>query len=135
MKTHIGNIDRIKKDLYWALNFNLYKAGCFVLYRRRDDRLFRFVKYDGKNYEFLTKFLSQGNENIYIPAEEKLKPGTIYNINGKMKFISIDTRAMGNIIAANNYLVVKGQQYNLLLCCIPNLFISFLLPTLKINYL
>lgn len=114
MKTHIGNIDRIKKDLYWALNFNLYKAGCFVLYRRRDDRLFRFVKYDGKNYEFLTKFLSQGNENIYIPAEEKLKPGTIYNINGKMKFISIDTRAMGNIIAANNYLVVKGQQYNLL---------------------
>lgn len=108
------DVNHIKNELYWALNFNLFRADCFVLYRRRDDRLFRFVKYNGKNYDFLKRYLSQGNENIHIQAEEKLNPGTIYNINGKMKFETIDTRAMGQIIAANNYLVVKGQQHNLL---------------------
>lgn len=112
----MDHIDLARKDLRWALQFELLKADAFVLYRRKDEKFFYFIRYTGENYEVLKKFLQRGNEDILIPREEKLKPGGLYNVNGRLKFQEIKKDTMTAVIAANNYLMVKNQPYNMLFC-------------------
>lgn len=109
-------ISLARQDLKWALQFNLLKADAFVLYRRKDERVFYFIRYTGENYDILKKFLQHGNDDILIPAENRLKPGTLYNINGRLKFQEIKKNAITSVIAANNYLMIKKQPYNMLFC-------------------
>lgn len=46
-------INRHSLDL--ALNFDFCNATKFELYRRKDNRSFKFIRYDGKNYDELYK--------------------------------------------------------------------------------
>lgn len=105
------NYYKEKKALEYALKMDFSKLLKFELYRRKDNRNFRFIVYDGKNYEELYRFLQNNDEDIIIPIESKLKTGVMYNINGENKFIKIDKKTIDAIIAGNSYVVKKDDIY------------------------
>lgn len=105
-------INRHSLDL--ALNFDFCNATKFELYRRKDNRSFKFIRYDGKNYDELYKFLQNEDDSVFIPSKAHLLPGKLYNVNGKNKFTLISNKALNSVIAANNYLIRQGKCYNLL---------------------
>ncbi|WP_304379543.1 hypothetical protein, partial [uncultured Parabacteroides sp.] len=80
-------INRHSLDL--ALNFDFSKSTKFELYRRKDNRSFRFIRYDGKNYDELYEFLQDKDNSVLIPPSKRLYPGKLYNVNGKNKFQAI----------------------------------------------
>lgn len=100
--------------LHLALNFNFHYATKFELYRRKDNRHFRFIHYDGKNYEELYSYLQNEECNINIPEKAKLLPGKLFNIDGRNKFTNIPNSSMDFVIAANSYIVRNNGYYNLL---------------------
>lgn len=97
-----------------ALTFSFLSASKFELYRRKDDRYFRFIHYNGRNYDDLCEFLQDNDERINIPPRRMLRAGTIYNINGYYKFVSIPIGVLNVVIASNSYLVRKGLFANLM---------------------
>ena len=97
-----------------ALNFDFCKATKFELYRRKDNRSFRFIHYDGKNYDELCEFLQDEENSVAIPPSKNLSLGKLYNVNGKNKFNLISNNSLDFVIAANNYLVRQEKCYNLL---------------------
>lgn len=97
-------------ELKYAINFDFTKLKKFELYRRKDNRYFRFIVYDGKNYDELYSYLQDGDDEIKIPQENKLKAGFVYNINGKGCFTKIDMYNIDMIIAGNPYVVVNGKK-------------------------
>ena len=97
-------------ELKYAINFDFTKLKKFELYRRKDNRYFRFIVYDGKNYDELYSYLQDGDDEIKIPQENKLKAGSVYNINGKGCFTKIDMYNIDMIIAGNPYVVVNGEK-------------------------
>ncbi|WP_293740004.1 hypothetical protein [uncultured Parabacteroides sp.] len=105
-------INRHSLDL--ALNFDFSKSTKFELYRRKDNRSFRFIRYDGKNYDELYEFLQDKDNSVLIPPSKRLYPGKLYNVNGKNKFQAISEGVLNSIIAANNYLVRGENCYNML---------------------
>lgn len=105
-------INRHSLDL--ALNFDFSKATKFELFRRKDNRRFRFIRYDGKNYDELYEFLQDENNSVLIPPSGRLYIGKLYNVNGKNKFQSVLDGVLNSVIAANNYLVRREKFYNVL---------------------
>lgn len=101
-------------SLKMALTFSFSSASKFELYRRKDDRYFRFIHYNGRNYDDLCEFLQDNDERINIPPRRMLCAGTIYNINGYYKFVSIPNGVLNAVIASNSYLVRKGLFANLM---------------------
>lgn len=97
-------------ELKYAVNFDFTKLKKFELYRRKDNRFFRFIVYDGKNYDDLYSYLQDGDDEIKIPQENKLKVGFVYNINGKGCFTKIDMHNIDMIISGNPYVVVNGEK-------------------------
>lgn len=97
-----------------ALNFDFNDANEFMLYRRKDDRLFRFARYVDYDYKSLVEYLQDDNTRIKIPAPTKLRVNALYMINGKGKFQQTSTKEMPAILAENNFLVSKGLYYNML---------------------
>lgn len=97
-------------ELKYAINFDFTKLKKFELYRRKDNRYFRFIVYDGKNYDELYSYLQNGDDEIKIPQENKLKVGFVYNINGKGCFTKIDMHSIDTIISGNPYVVVNGEK-------------------------
>ena len=97
-----------------ALNFDFNVAYKFMLYRRKDDRLFRFARYVDYEYKSLVEYLQDGNTRIKIPHPSKLRINALYMINGKGKFQQTSTKEMPTILAENNFLVSKGVYYNML---------------------
>ncbi|MCS3048482.1 hypothetical protein NXV05_00435 [Parabacteroides johnsonii] len=105
-------INRHSLDL--ALNFDFSKATKFELFRRKDNRRFKFIRYDGKNYDELYEFLQDEDNSVLIPPSRRLYIGKLYNVNGKNKFQCILDSVLNSVIAANNYLVRREKFYNLL---------------------
>ena len=97
-------------ELKYAINFDFTKLKKFELYRRKDNRYFRFIVYDGKNYDELYSYLQNGDDEIQIPQENKLRAGSVYNINGKGCFIKIDMYRIDMIISGNPYVVINGEK-------------------------
>lgn len=98
------------RELKYALNIDFTKLKKFELYRRKDNRHFRFIVYDGKNYDELYSYLQDGDDGIKIPQENRLKVGFVYNINGKGLFTKIDMHNIDLIISENPYVVVNGEK-------------------------
>ena len=81
----IRSIETLNK----ALNYNFGTAKKFEFFRRKDNRCFRFCLYDGKNYDDLYVYLQNGDDQISIFPEYKMKVGEWYNINGESKCVRI----------------------------------------------
>ena len=103
-----------RHSLHLALNFEFNIASKFALYRRMDDREFRFCRFDGRGYDEFVDYLRQGQPDVHFPPAEKLKTGGLYNINGRGRFKSVYLKAMPDIIAMNNFLVREDSAINLL---------------------
>ena len=80
MQSSMGiiNYENEKIALKYALNINIEKLLKFELYRKKDNRMFRFIVYDGKNYDWLCDYLQFNNENVGIPQESKLQLSLIH---------------------------------------------------------
>lgn len=97
-----------------ALNYNFSDAGAFTLYRRKDDRQFRFCRYNGKDYKEFVDYLQAGNSSISIPPADKLRLDRIYTINGKGKFEEVDVHIMPSVLAMNSAMVLHDIYIPLL---------------------
>ena len=108
MQSSMGiiNYENEKIALKYALNINIEKLLKFELYRKKDNRMFRFIVYDGKNYDCLCDYLQFNNENVGIPQESKLQIGAMYNINGKHQFIQVDRSMLTYILGMNSYIII-----------------------------
>ena len=64
-------------ELKYAINFDFTKLKKFELYRRKDNRYFRFIVYDGKNYDELYSYLQDGDDEKKIPQENNYTAGSV----------------------------------------------------------
>ena len=103
----IRSIETLNK----ALNYNFGTAKKFEFFRRKDNRCFRFCLYDGKNYDDLYVYLQNGDDQISIFPEYKMKVGEWYNINGESKCVRIYMGSLDIIISDNPYLVNNKNAY------------------------
>lgn len=92
-----------------ALNFNYCNPSDFTLYRRKDDRQFRFSRYSGKEYDEFVEFLRNGDDAILIPPAKELRAGCLYTITGKGKFKKVDLHCMPTVLAMNSVMVRHGR--------------------------
>ena len=99
-------IIRTIETLNKALNYNFGTAKKFELFRRKDNRCFRFCLYDGKNYDNLYVYLQNGDDQIPVFPEYKMKVGEWYNINGESKCV--------NIYMSSLNISINGFHYNLI---------------------
>lgn len=104
-------IIRTIETLNKALNYNFGTAKKFELFRRKDNRCFRFCLYDGKNYDDLYVYLQNGDDQIPVFPEYNMKIGKWYNINGESKCVNIYMSSLDNIISDNPYLVNNENAY------------------------
>lgn len=102
---------RTLETLNKALNYNFMTSKRFELFRRKDNRCFRFCLYDGKNYDELYVYLQNGDDSVSILPEYRMKVGEWYNINGEGKCIIAQMNRLDNIIADNPYLVYNDNAY------------------------
>lgn len=51
-------------ELKYAVNFDFTKLKKFELYRRKDNRFFRFIVYDGKNYDDLYSYIMMETKTL-----------------------------------------------------------------------
>lgn len=91
--------------------FWLYKVEKFELYRRKDNRYFRFIVYVGKNYDELYSYLQDGDEEIKIPQENKLKAGSVNYEVAKWLLSNYPGISVKNLSEMNNN-NVKAQNYD-----------------------
>ena len=105
-----NKIDKLQA-LKYAINIDFRKLLKFELYRRKDNRYFRFIVYDGKNYDEIYEYLQNEDNDFKIPPEAKLKIGYMYNISGKGSFIKVRRSDIDVIIAANPYVIKNEKQY------------------------
>ena len=115
----VYTMENIEENLFhslrMALNFDFFSAAKFELYRRKDDRYFRFIRYSGDNYNEVVDYLQNGDSRIRVLPEWKMVSGGLYNIDGHLRCRQIPDKHILKCIAANNYLVRDNVFSNILL--------------------
>lgn len=104
-------IIRTQETLNKALNYNYMTSKRFELFRRKDNRCFRYCLYDGKNYDELYVYLQNGDDSVSIIPEFNMTVGEWYNINGEGKCVPTPIKSIDIIISDNPYLAYSSNAY------------------------
>ena len=95
---------------------NVYTKESFELYSKLRDKSFRYVKFNGNNYDFLCNYIHEISPNTTIWEENKLKVGGYYTFSGKTyQFMEVPLWEIRCCIASNPYIVINGERISLAL--------------------
>lgn len=104
------------KALALALTFRIESTHCFELYRRKDDRRLKVMRYTGRNYNELQQYLTNHVSKVMYRGQETLKPGYFYFVHRRYRCLwFMKPSKYIYYIAQNNYLKCEGHYYNLCL--------------------
>ncbi len=96
---------------------NVYDKEAFELYSKKRDKSFRYVKYSGKNYQYLCDYIHEISPETEIWDEKKLKKGEYYTFSGRnrQQLNEIPLWELRCCIANNPYIVINGNTIPLAL--------------------
>ena len=85
---------------------NIYQYHKFTLLsKKRGNRSFRFIRYNGNNYDEVVSFLSEKSPNTLVWPEERLVPGGLYTVSQRnFKFYQVFERDIRCVIASSPFL-------------------------------
>jgi len=118
-------------SLRLALRFNLWHTSWCTLYRRKDGRLHRLMRYDGHNYLELMHFLVGCTPNVYFRPRASLTVGKLYHLSPRKRVSALSPSEYVMCVAQNSYLVSDGHYSNLLLTYGIALYLARLFPALR----
>lgn len=102
-------------SLRTALTFNMNNENIMMLYRRKDRRPMRIVRYTGNNYDELIFYLLKTNPKIWRRRKMTLEVGRLYCVSPLMRIRTIAPSQQILVTTRNSYLVKDGCFCNLCL--------------------
>jgi len=114
-----------------ALRFNLWRRQQCILYRRRDHRPLRVIRYTGRNADEVNKFLINGHPLIPPRSVKSFFPGMHYTLSPQMRIVVVKNEDYIRLLSWHNYLVHRKSHRNLLLTYGLALYLTQRLPTLR----
>ena len=127
--THVFGEDKLT-SLRHALNFNIWTATSFTLFRRKDQKILRFVRYDGHNYPQLLNTLVSSHSRIARRGENTLELGKIYYISPRLRLCSLPRSNYIITLTQNSYLLHEGNYSNLCVTWYIAAYLASLYPEL-----
>lgn len=90
---------------------NVYNKEAFELYSKKRDKSFRYVKYSGKNYQYLCDYIHEISPDTEIWDEKKMRKGEYYTFSGRNRrqLNEIPLWELRCCIANNPYIVTNGN--------------------------
>lgn len=90
---------------------DIFQKEKFQLYSKTRDRHFRFIRYNGRNYDEIVSFIHGLSPNTEIWPEERLKVGTLYNYSGRdYKMGYVDRTNLRGVIVNNPFIICENGQ-------------------------
>lgn len=129
-------------SLALALSFNLWRTEACTLFRRRDQRPLRVMRFTGSNETELNSFLKGSHNLIPTRPHHELFAGIHYTVGSQMRIVAIHPRDYIRLLCQYNHLISGKQHCNLLLTyglarhltrCIPTLRFVCTLITNRIS--
>ena len=118
-------------SLYTAIRFNIWKSDRFVLYRRRDHRMYRVIRYDGNNYGEVMRYLTEWNPRLNRRKKSSLKIGRLYHVTPQMRIRVLGPYQHLQLISQNNYLCCGSEYRNLCVTYGIATFLASRFPSLR----
>lgn len=98
------------------MTINVYLMNQFELVSKQRETRFRFIKYNGKNYQEVCDYIHELSPNTKIWEEKLLKSGELYTFSGRtFAFINVPKWNIRCCIANNPYIVIDGKEQPLVL--------------------
>ena len=90
---------------------NVYTKEKFTLMSKTRNKQFRFIRYNGMNYDDMEKFIKEISPNTMLWDEKTLHLGTLYSYSGRdAKFMGISEEHIRAVIASNPF-IYDGSQF------------------------
>lgn len=98
-------------------NLNIFKKDKFELGSKNRKETFRFIRYNGANYDEIVNYIHELSPNTVIWPEDRLKPGYLYNYSGRNGEMSnVDDVQLRAVIVNNPYLIESnGNRTSIML--------------------
>ena len=106
--------DRIT-SLYTAITFNMLDENRFMLYRRKDRRPLRIIRYNGDNYDELLDYLMVSNKRVWRRRRVTLEEGKLYCLSPQQRIRTLSPASQLLAKTRNSYLIRNGLYNNLCL--------------------
>ncbi len=119
------------KSLYAAITFNMHDEQCFMLYRRKDRRPLRVIRYDGHNYDQLLDYLMVSNKRVWRRRRATLEVGKLYCLSPQQRIRTLSPAAQLLAKTRNSYLVRDGLYNNLCLSYPVACYLAQHFPTVR----
>ena len=98
------------ESLQAALTARPWLQSRFMLYRRKDNCLIPFIRYDGTNYNKVMNYLIGSSRRIVRPAENQMQSGQYYFLSRQKQVIRVSDYWKVLFLTQNTYLK-EGRLY------------------------